>query len=324
MTSPIPPAAAPTIAAATATPPNPDPTPAATPPSPDAGATPQSTDSAATPKSSSPENSRPENSRPESSRPETTPRSPGTMPHAPNTRPTAADFLSRHRGGGLFTETVNQRVGSYLAVAAHRLRLAPSALTLINLALGLAASIAVVTLAPAAARDDVPAWALGLGALLLWQLAYSLDCSDGQLARVTGMAGPAGARVDILCDVAVQISLVAAISATALAHAPGTPIWLVAVFAGTWMINLVTSVLASSNTASASLMTSTSLPVRIVKLVRDYGAVVTVCGVVIAFVPGLTPWLMAAFTVVNGLFLLASIGQSARKAGLVAPPHEPQ
>lgn len=241
----------------------------------------------------------------------------------PTGRPTAADFLARHRGGGLFTETVNQRVGSYLAVAAHRLRLAPSALTLINLVLGLAASIAVVTLAPAAARDDVPAWALGLGALLLWQLAYSLDCSDGQLARVTGMAGPAGARVDILCDVAVQISLVAAISATALAHAPGTPIWLVAVFAGTWMINLVTSVLASSNTANASLMTSTSLPVRVVKLVRDYGAVVTVCGLVIAFVPGLTPWLMAAFTAVNGLFLLASIGQSARKAGLVAPPLGP-
>ncbi|MFG1926281.1 CDP-alcohol phosphatidyltransferase family protein [Cryptosporangium sp. NPDC048952] len=248
---------------------------------------------------------------------------PATPPR-PGGRPTAADFLARHRGGGLFTETVNQRIGSYLAVAAHRLRLAPSALTLINLVLGLAASIAVVVLAPAAARDDVPAWALGLGALLLWQLAYSLDCSDGQLARVTGMAGPAGARVDILCDVAVQISLVAAISATALAHAPETPIWLVAVFAGTWMINLVTSVLASSNTASASLMTSTSLPVRIVKLVRDYGAVVTVCGVVIAFVPGLTPWLMAAFTVVNGLFLLASIGQSARKAGLVAPPHDPR
>lgn len=256
----------------------------------------------------------------------TPPVTPAPAPGVPDgpARPTAADFLARHRGGGLFTETVNQRAGSYLAVAAHRLRLAPSALTLINLVLGLAASIAVVVLAPAAARDDVPAWALGLGALLLWQLAYSLDCSDGQLARVTGMAGPAGARVDILCDVAVQISLVAAISATALAHAPGAPIWLVAVFAGTWMINLVTSVLASSNTASASLMTSTSRPVRIVKLVRDYGAVVTVCGLVIAFVPGLTPWLMAAFTVVNGLFLLASIGQSARKAGLVAPPHGPR
>ncbi|MFI5957954.1 CDP-alcohol phosphatidyltransferase family protein [Cryptosporangium sp. NPDC051539] len=237
-------------------------------------------------------------------------------------RPTAADFLARNRGGGLFTETINQRIGAVLAVAAYRMRLAPSALTLINLALGLGASAAVVSLAPAAARGDVPPWILGVGALLAWHLAYSLDCSDGQLARVTGRAGPAGARVDILCDVAVQISLVAAISATAVAHTPDVPAWLVAVFAGTWMINLVTSVLASTDTASASLMTSKSLAVRIVKLVRDYGAVVTVCGVVIAFLPGWTPWLMAAFAVVNGLFLLASIGQSARKAGLVA--NDPQ
>ncbi|TQS46338.1 CDP-alcohol phosphatidyltransferase family protein [Cryptosporangium phraense] len=235
------------------------------------------------------------------------------------TRPTAADFLARNRGGGLFTETINQRIGAVLAVVAYRLRLAPSALTLINLALGLGASAAVVGLAPAAARGDVSSWLLGVAALLAWHLAYSLDCSDGQLARVTGRAGPAGARVDILCDVAVQISLVAAISATAVAHTPDVPAWLVAVFAGTWMINLVTSVLASTDTASASLMTSKSLPVRIIKLVRDYGAVVTVCGVVIAFLPGWTPWLMAAFSVVNGLFLLASIGQSARTAGLVAP-----
>jgi phosphatidylglycerophosphate synthase len=232
-------------------------------------------------------------------------------------RPTAADFLARHRGGGLFTETINQRVGAYTAVAAHRLRLAPSALTLINLFLGLAASVLVTALAPAAARGDVPAWLLGLGALLAWQVAYSLDCADGQLARVTGMAGPAGARVDILCDVAVQISLVTAISATAVAQVPGTPTWLVATFAGTWMINLVTSVMASG-AAAASLMTSSSPAVRVLKLARDYGAVVTVCGLVLAFIPGWTPWLMAAFAAVNGLFLLASIGQSARKAGLVA------
>ena len=236
-------------------------------------------------------------------------------------RPTAADFFARNRGGGLFTETINQRVGAVAAVAAHRLRLAPSALTLINLTLGLAASALVTGLAPAAARDDVPAWLVGVGALLAWQLAYSLDCADGQLARVTGMAGPAGARVDVLCDVAVQISLVIAISATAVAQEPATPTWLVALFAGAWMINLVTSVMASG-AAAASLMTSTSLPIRVLKLARDYGAVVTACGLVIAFVPSWTPWLMAAFATVNSLFLLASIGQSVRKAGLVAAPDD--
>jgi phosphatidylglycerophosphate synthase len=228
-------------------------------------------------------------------------------------RPRAADFLARHRGGGLFTETVNQRIGAHLAVGAHRAGLAPSAVTLVNLVLGLATAAAVVALAD----TRVPSWALGLGALLAWQLAYSLDCADGQLARVTGMAGPAGGRVDILSDVAVQIALVTAIGAVATAHRPGTPSWLVAAFAGTWMINLVTSVLASG-AGAASLMTSTSLPVRIVKLARDYGAVLTVCCLVIAFAPSWTPWLMGVFTLVNGLFLAASILQSARRAGLSA------
>ena len=38
-------------------------------------------------------------------------------------QPTAADFLARHRGGGLFTETVNQRIAAYLCVVAYRLML---------------------------------------------------------------------------------------------------------------------------------------------------------------------------------------------------------
>ena len=37
-----------------------------------------------------------------------------------NARPTAADFRARNRGGGLFTETINQRIGSWCAVAAQR------------------------------------------------------------------------------------------------------------------------------------------------------------------------------------------------------------
>ena len=78
--------------------------------------------------------------------------------------------------------------------------------------------------------------------------------------------------------------MVTAIAATAVAHRPGTPAWLVAVFAGTWMVNLVTSVMASG-AAAASLVNSTSLPVRLVKLVRDYGAVITVCALVLAFAP---------------------------------------
>ncbi|MGK5519098.1 CDP-alcohol phosphatidyltransferase family protein [Micromonospora sp. URMC 107] len=226
-------------------------------------------------------------------------------------RPTVADFHRVNRGGGLFSESISQWLGAVFALVAQRLGLRPTALTIANLVLGLATSVTVVALAGRVAAGDVPAWAVGLLALVGWQVAYSLDCADGQLARVTGQGSPAGARVDVLADVAAQIALVAALAATAVAQKPSTPSWLVAVFAGTWMVNLVTSVMQAGPNA-ASMVTSTSLPVRLVKLVRDYGAVIFAAGLVLAFAPALILWVMVAFTIVNGGFLLASIAFSAR------------
>jgi phosphatidylglycerophosphate synthase len=230
--------------------------------------------------------------------------------HAP-AHPAPADFRARHRGGGLFTETVNQYLGSYLAAAAYRRGLSPTALTLANLVIGLATSLAVVALAGPVAGGRVPALAVGLAALVLWQLAYSLDCADGQLARVSGRSSAAGARVDVLCDVAIQVALVAAVAAVAQAHTPHVPAALAAAFAATWMVNLVTSVMQQGS-AGASLVTSASPAVRMVKLVRDYGAVITVVALVLALRPDWAVGLEVAFTAVNGLFLLASIGAAAR------------
>jgi phosphatidylglycerophosphate synthase len=224
---------------------------------------------------------------------------------APPLRHSAGDFLARNRGGGLFTETVNQRIGAYLCVLAERFGLPPSALTVANLVLGLAASVLVIM------TGGVPPYVVGPVALVLWHLAYSLDCADGQLARVTGRTSPAGARLDILCDVALQISLVAAVGTVAQEYGGGVPTWLVAAFAGTWMVNLVTSALQQTS-AAASLVTSGSPVVRLVKLIRDYGAVVTLVGLVITVVPQWTVWLMVLFVVVNGGFLLVSIAASTR------------
>ena len=228
-------------------------------------------------------------------------------------RPGTADFYRVNRGGGLFSEAISQRIGAGFAFSAHRLGLSPTALTLANLVLGLATSVTVVSLAGRVASDAVPAWVVGLVALVGWQVAYALDCSDGQLARVTGQRSAAGARIDVLCDVAAQIALVTALGATVVAQRPTTPTWLVAAFAGTWMVNLVTSVMQAGPNA-ASMVTSTSLPVRVVKLVRDYGAVIALAGLVLVFAPQWTVWLVAAFTVVNGGFLLASIAFTARAA----------
>ncbi|WP_018217674.1 CDP-alcohol phosphatidyltransferase family protein [Salinispora vitiensis] len=226
-------------------------------------------------------------------------------------RPTAADFYRTNRGGGLFSETISQWIGAALASGAHRLGLRPTTLSITNLLLGLITSVIVATLAEPVATGRVSAWLVGLVALVGWQVAYALDCADGQLARVTGQGSPAGARVDVLSDVAAQIALVAALGATAVAQSPSIPAWLIAAFAGTWMVNLVTSVMQAGPNAT-SMVTSTSLLVRLVKLIRDYGAVIFVAALVLLFAPGLTSWVIVAFTAINGGFLLASIAFAAR------------
>ena len=216
------------------------------------------------------------------------------------------DFLAVNRGGGLYSEAVSQPLGSAIAYGAGRMGLSPSALTLVNLVLGVATSVSVVVLAPRMATGAVPAWAVGLAALVAWQVAYALDCADGQLARATGQASAAGARLDVLCDVAAHIALVSALVSVTYAYRPGTPAWLGAAFAGTWMVNLVTSVMQSGPNA-ASMVPSRTPAVRVVKLVRDPGAVFLVVGVVIAAVPQWTVVMVWAFTALNGAFLLASI-----------------
>jgi len=233
------------------------------------------------------------------------------------TTPTAADFLATNRGGGLLSEAIDQPIGARIALAGYRLGLAPSVLTVINLLVGVGTSIAVIALAGLMHSGTVPAVAVGLGALVVWHVAYEFDCADGQLARVARRTSAVGARLDVLCDVAVQIALVSAVSAVAVRYQPRTPAWFVATFAGCWMINLVTSVLSSGEQAQ-SLVPSRSVPVRVLKLSRDYGAMITVMALGIAFIPRYLVWVMVAFTVVNALFLIASV-VAATKASLRSP-----
>jgi phosphatidylglycerophosphate synthase len=235
----------------------------------------------------------------------------GPPPGAP--APSADEYYQVNRGGGLFSEAVSQRLGARISVFAYKHRLAPTVLTVANLGLGCLVSFIVVATAEPVADDRFWAWPIGLLALVGWQIAYALDCADGQLARVTGQSSPAGARIDVLCDVAAQIALVSALAATAEAQVPETPAWLLAAFAGTWMVNLVTSVMQSGPNA-ASMVTNRSMPVRVVKLVRDYGAVIFLAGLVLTVAPQLTIWLVGLFTLVNGAFLAASIAFAGRES----------
>jgi phosphatidylglycerophosphate synthase len=233
----------------------------------------------------------------------------------PTGPPRLTDYYAVNKGGGLFSEATGQWLGAALAATAYRWRLAPTVLTLVNLVLGLTVSVTVTVLAQPVVDGRVPAWAVGLFALVGWQLAYAFDCADGMLARATGQTSSAGARTDILTDVALTIALLTALSSVTVAQRPDTPVWLVVVFAGTWMVALVTSVLQSGgHEAHASMVPSRSLPVRLAKLIRDPGALFFVAGLLLVFAPAATVWFVIVMTVVNGGFLLASIGFAARRA----------
>jgi phosphatidylglycerophosphate synthase len=208
---------------------------------------------------------------------------------------------------------VNQRVGAHLARWARRRRLHPSALSLANLVLGVGTSVGVVVLAGSVASGTVPGWAVGVAALVLWHVAYSLDCADGQLARFTGRTSTAGARLDVLADAAVGISLAAALAATAVEHSSSVPTFMVVLLAGGWMVNVLTSVLQSGELAG-SLVASTSPVVRLAKLPRDHSVVVTVCAFAVGFAPGSARWVIAFFAGFNCLFLALSIAAAARRS----------
>ncbi|MFZ0667536.1 MAG: CDP-alcohol phosphatidyltransferase family protein [Acidimicrobiales bacterium] len=86
-----------------------------------------------------------------------------------------------------------------------RTRITPNAVTLMGLLVHLAVAGYVVTL-----RAPVSGISVAI-VLVGWQLAFALDCTDGQLARERGVASPFGAWLDQLADyiahVAVYLSL---------------------------------------------------------------------------------------------------------------------
>ncbi len=223
--------------------------------------------------------------------------------------PHARDFWLRMRGGGLLTVAVNQRVGAALCVPAHRLGLAPSVLTLLNLILGVGGSVLLGLVATTRSGAGPLA---GLGAFVLWQAAYCFDCADGQLARYTERSSEAGARLDVLCDLAVHASVVVAIVVTAGAHVPQMPRWLGPAFACAVMINLCASVMVTSGPAAGSLFADNNRAIiRAGSLVFDYSVFLTAYAVLLIFMPDHLDLFLLAVTAVSTAFLLARVAKAA-------------
>lgn len=108
------------------------------------------------------------------------------------------------RGGGPWTYHVSQTFGASVAKAAVLRGLSPNVLTLLSLAFGLATSVAVILLFP---WSRVAAACVGL---IGWQVAYGLDCADGQLARAAKKTSRGGATLDLLADFGVHTGVATA------------------------------------------------------------------------------------------------------------------
>ncbi len=102
-------------------------------------------------------------------------------------------YANHVRGGYCWTMAVNQRIGAVIAAAAIRAGISPNQLTLAGVICALATVPIVLLLSSA----PVPA---GLALFFGMQLAYSLDCADGQVARALHCSTRSGAVLDLICD----------------------------------------------------------------------------------------------------------------------------
>lgn len=212
-----------------------------------------------------------------------------------------------HRGGGgLFTTRVSDPLGSWVAAVAIRFHIHPTVVTITDLGLAIVASTLVITQA-----DHLQSgWAPGLVALLFWQLAYVLDCADGQIARATGKTSSFGARVDILVDFLVHMTVISALM-TVLTQRVNPPVALIVIGAIVWPLGILIFMLARNDGNKGHSFTQRGGVVSVVKLMRDHGVRLLVVGLWLFVHPHSIVIPVAAICAVNAGFLVASIAREA-------------
>lgn len=223
-------------------------------------------------------------------------------------------FYAVHRGGGPHSVQLNQRGAAVLAHFAARIGLHPAVLTLSALVLGGAAGIALAIIAPV--LPEMTALERGAVALIAWlalQAAYSLDCADGQLARVTGTASADGGTLDLMCDVLVQAAFAAALATAAVAFHGPLPAWEASVWGSAWIAALVTSQ-AAKDGRDMTLIRSRHPLVQAVKVTRDYGAQITAACVLLAVWPDGLRWLLWTITAANLAAVTGIIIRTAKRS----------
>lgn len=206
--------------------------------------------------------------------------------------------------GGVFGYYINQYAGLAIARLAARRGIHPTVLTLTSLVVGIAASI--VGIIGADGETLIP----GLVVLFGLQVAYALDCADGLLARATGTASDAGARLDALVDTAVRAAVVGVVLTFAFTRSDLPPA-AGAAFVVLWMSSLVFSLFGHGSQSVPHLVRADNWVIRLAKSVRDYSLHIIAIGLVMIFQPSAMGWLVVAIAIPNGLVLIANIARDS-------------
>lgn len=99
-------------------------------------------------------------------------------------------------------------------------RITPNQITLASFAVGVVAAALLIAL---------PGRAGLIGAVLVYQTSYVLDCADGMLARWRGVASPAGHLLDFLMDELKAFALLGAASVRLQLEHPQQPFLLLGI-----------------------------------------------------------------------------------------------
>jgi len=103
-------------------------------------------------------------------------------------------YENTSRSPELLSNQLNERLAAQFSARFLRQGFEPNTVTALGLLVHLVTAAVVLTLP---LDSMLPA---AVVVFLGWQLAYTLDCSDGQVARSSGKQSPEGAVIDLLAD----------------------------------------------------------------------------------------------------------------------------
>jgi phosphatidylglycerophosphate synthase len=226
----------------------------------------------------------------------------------------AVDFRRRyqHPEGLFWLKRVNHALGALIAFVLFPTRATPNMLTFAGLAAHVLGAVLVALATPPA-----PIW-LAVVVVLLWQLAFSLDCADGPLARARGTGSDFGAWLDQLIDImshaAVYTSL-AVYLVRALAPDPAIAVLLGCSAVSLSLLQTFSTWQRTSIMGGSVVDASPSTAVRLLHGGRhliDYGFFLFLVAATLPW-PELLLVVVAASAALNALYIAAQLALNYRR-----------